>query len=80
MVGTIELINILNTKHFLGNLEEPSITWLHRLLYYNHLTSTSAASMLPIKWSNKGFPADNAMKYQFHSVLRDKLAATNNYI
>ena len=36
--------------------------------------------MLPIKLSNKGFPADNAMKYQRHSVLRDKLTATNNYI
>ena len=47
--------------------------------YFITITSTSAASMLPIKLSNKCFSKDNAMKYQFHSVLRDKLTATNNY-
>ena len=36
--------------------------------------------MLPLKLSNKSFPADDAMKYQRYSVLRDKLTATNDYI
>ena len=68
MVGTIELISVLSTKHFLGNLED---LLSHDFIdYYKYITSTSAASMSPIKLSNKGFSADNAMKYHRHSVLR----------